>query len=693
MTPIQEADLLLMLDSWKAGLSVPELPSATTINDLEEIELSQSGVSKKIALGKITSSKTTDLLYNSTSRFIAGVGYNVGNTLTDYSSRISKSFVNPIIRALANGTSNITLLSRGLNKFDASKISKGSLILETDGRLYGSKNYNATDFIFLKAGNWRISGITHSAMSGSNEYIQIYNKSKVFQSYSAVSVLGPATFVMPYDGFIRTSIHDRDVNTFQIESGTVESAYQAGKEYRLDITMGLKESGAAYTMQYYSTSVDDSIEYINGVYVRIQRVDGGVALAVPLYTFDGELGFSVTGKLLVDTGYEIETITNTQPLIVINYPLSICSRNDNATFEEHKNKIALDLNKTNTDTLINSAACFSPRLLEKSGTVHSGGFLYTGFSSGAMIKGKEVYISRCSSIHSTSNPSLAVIIAYIRNSDGSFTTSVLPLDYSQGDFRDPNITTSRDGKYLIFTSSSYDLTTYKAWLYVFDENLAKVGTQVQMTTGFAWGNTLVTPTGKLLKCIYDPSLNGVKLYRSAGTLLTPGTFSLIATIFPTGGNLYNECTLAYWGLKLVAITRSDNAGGAINTTLNLEGDSGWTGVVDLVDVAHAPATEPYIPKGEPFIACVSSFNAGQDTTNRRPAILASKDLVTWTKSYLTPDINFAGGYASFLRNRFGYGVMYYTEDSSVAETNLWFMDVDINRFANQRTFQYELSVI
>ena len=351
-------------------------------------------------------------------------------------------------------------------------------------------------------------------------------------------------------------------------------------------------------------------------------------------------------------------------------------------------ELSSQMAETETE-LTNSTAHFEKHLIEKGGTVHSGGYTYTAFFSGAAISGKEVYIGRCGPSHATIEGSENKLITYIREDDGSFSTKILDIDYTQGDYRDPNITITPDGKSLILTSSSHDFATdtYKGWLWLLDSNLNVVGNPVPFaqadTNIFLWGNTLVTPSGKLIKTVYDTSLDGgVYLYRSTGGINNIGSFSRIATIAQPGfGHRYTEATIAYWGDKLVTIVRDNQGDASFSSTLNLEGDDGWLGAY-LPFRFDSPVLEPYIKASEPIIACGGYYVGNIPTNYRLPAITSSVDGITWVDALLIDDGTDGlggAGYTSLLKNRYGYGVI-WMETYADARSNVWFKDVDAMRY-------------
>lgn len=642
--------------------------------------------------------QTKDKLSNELAVYKIANGLDTNGVVKDHNPKLINGVVNAEIKGAVGGVGDVEILIRGKNLFDNSKITK-RLLINSTGALVNNKTFNLTEFIYLKAGAYRVQGIPNSIMSSIYDFFVVHDLNKVFYSNVQIPTTAPATFTMPIDGYLRTTVHDLDLNTFQLEKGTVTTTYEKGFTSRLTATLGKYEDGTAFKLNKISSTVFDEITRTNNGYIRTQRIDkdGVTQLAKPLIALESELGFKVTGSLFAKKDYEVTVISNIIPTTTLDYPLTYESRNVGIVEIVKEITEGLSDNKKLTETANNVAPHYEKFALEETVTTHAGGYAYSGFSSGAQIKGKEVYVVRNSPDHGTTTGLKSTLVAYIRGNDGGFTTKILALDYAQGDFRDPNITTEKSGERIMLKTTSYDLTTYKVWLYILDENLNVVGTPTLITTGFfGWGNSLITPTGKIITCAYGMSLpggSGVYLFKSSGNINAVGTFSNAAEVLPPLSDKINEATIAYWGNKLVCISRSNTGNGYIATTTDLEGVTGWTYARTPFTI-NAPAIEPYIPKNEPFIACISTFETNINA--RRPAFVASVDLTNWTTpSYLVPSVKAGSGYASFVRNRYGYGVQWYEESmSGVVGTTLYFNDVDIYRYiGNLRALEYQMSIL
>ena len=365
------------------------------------------------------------------------------------------------------------------------------------------------------------------------------------------------------------------------------------------------------------------------------------------------------------------------------------SDNKITILQENEDQINAQLVETATQ-VVERTGHYEKYYVEKGNTTHASGFDYTAFGSGAMIKGKEIYVIRSGAEHNTDPNNFGVLIAYTRQDDGSFTSYVLPLDYVGKEYRDPNITTSSDGNHLILTASAFDgVSTYTGYLWILDEHLTVVsGPQLIDDNIFLWGNSLTTPNGYLLKCGYTLSTpyEQVYLYKSTGKLPNFGTFEKIP-LFIGDTTDFNECTISYWGDKLVAISRTGGNGkGYYKETYDLEGQSGWSTQRFLYPTmdygVHAPCLEPYIPKGEPLVISYSRVFGGE----RLATLMFTPNGTDWSTPF-TIDNEALGGYTTLVRNKFGYGVMYYGERGG--STDLLFKDIDIYKsLPNLKTWEY-----
>ena len=333
---------------------------------------------------------------------------------------------------------------------------------------------------------------------------------------------------------------------------------------------------------------------------------------------------------------------------------------------------------------------YTPRELIESGAgEHTGGATYTGFGSGVVFKGKEIYVQRCADNHVINTVSHNSLIFYTR-SGNTFTTKILDITYDK-DFCDPNIVVSKDGNYLILTTCgvTFGGTAWDNYMFILDENLDVLYTYNTIETGYySWGNVVETPTGKILKTAYKvDATSGVNLYRSSGTTLAAaGSFSNIETLFAAGADQPTECTLSVWGTKLVAIARRNNGTMLYRETSNLEGDDGWSVAAEIINLtnsaavtAHAPCLEPYVSAGDPLILTVSGWNF---TGVREPQIIATMDGVTWTRFIrLATEANNGGGYNSFVNLGSNiYGMMWYEDvdgTPTFVHSNLWYQRINM----------------
>ena len=315
---------------------------------------------------------------------------------------------------------------------------------------------------------------------------------------------------------------------------------------------------------------------------------------------------------------------------------------------------------------------YTPKVIEAAGTTHAGGGTYTAFFSGAVIKGKEIYVARSGADHFTSSGNgWAKIVAYIRGNDGEFTSKVLNLDYSSREYRDPHLTLNQSGSNLVLSATGFDGATYTNWAWGIDYNLNLTATTELVGTGgyFCWGNFIYSPQVKGLKCAYiqTADLGGVVLFRQG----TPWTKT---EIFPPSSSKPTEATIAYWGNKLVCIARQNSGNMLYRETFDLEGVTGWGDIITLPFKGDAPCLEPLIPESEPLL-----LTASVGSTKRDINIIGTYDGSNWSQLTSIAINSGNGGYNSFVRNNFGYGIMYFDEiDSTTTSVN--FIDVQVEKY-------------
>ena len=193
------------------------------------------------------------------------------------------------------------------------------------------------------------------------------------------------------------------------------------------------------------------------------------------------------------------------------------------------------------------------------------GFAYAAFSGGCILGGKEVYVSRYGTQHTTpTNHSLYGRLGFIRRDyNGNINDVAFPdLGYGNLDceLRDPNICNiNQNTAFLSGFATNNDESTpiYSNYLYVINSDLTVVDSNVFVTDKLFWGNTLITPEGYLLHCAYDTSS---KLYLMRSTSPYSSTVNNIAfTASQTLDNAANESTVFYWDNKLVVIARTTDA--------------------------------------------------------------------------------------------------------------------------------------
>lgn len=353
----------------------------------------------------------------------------------------------------------------------------------------------------------------------------------------------------------------------------------------------------------------------------------------------------------------------------------------------------------------NEAISLDRYLVESSDKAHPGAYRYTSFFGGAQFRGREYYFARNGYEH-VYNPdkSPASLVFWIREANGQFASKGVFYDqYPLGsDVRDPWATptpVAGDNQLLLKVSAATAGAapfTHKLW--VMASNLANLwGSPYDINIDpdqFMFGHTLVTPNGNLLITAYNADSNGVNLWRSVGnSIATLPSFTKVKVLFAPSAAKPNEACLAYWGDKLICVSRQSSGNMIFTWTYDLEGLTGWTAPVTLPFYGHAAVVEPYIPKGEPLIVGFSSI-AG-DGLRKNISFAGTYDGKTWsTATSNLPNTDGVGGYMTMVPNRHGYGVMYYEEspEDPLTKTRVWFKDLNIpaamfNKRVTERSFR------
>lgn len=316
------------------------------------------------------------------------------------------------------------------------------------------------------------------------------------------------------------------------------------------------------------------------------------------------------------------------------------------------------------------------------------GFAYVAFSSGCILGGREVYVSRYGTGHMTpaAHSSYGKIGFVIRNRNGHFENVVFPdLEYEtlNAELRDPNISNiDSNTAFLSGFATNNDESTpvYSNYLYVINKNLEMVDRLVFVSNKLFWGNTFITPSGYLLHCAYDTNHN---LYLMKSDSVFSGSVSGITfTAEHSFGSVGNESTVARWNDKLVIVarTKADNVstGILIYESDNLEGSGEFTEHHIVGYRMHSPAMN-LTNIGDALLIAGGSV----DGVIRRPfIIMVDKNFNELTSGTIDTDIDSYGAYPSFVRiDKEHYGMIYYS-DSSEGGTDLYFQEVNINYFLN-----------
>jgi hypothetical protein len=327
---------------------------------------------------------------------------------------------------------------------------------------------------------------------------------------------------------------------------------------------------------------------------------------------------------------------------------------------------------------------------------------YMAFGGSVIINGREITLVRSGPGHYTdSSIAVARTIRLDRAKDGTITETLVSgsvLDYNAYEPRDFNISLQPGGQIALYKYFAVNLPRANGDPYSYSNWIGQIGTDGSLgaptritpagvTDRVAWGNTLTTPSGKLLSAVYitsgSPYGGGVELWRSPGTNIYGGAWASVQTLHASNASTKpTETTIAYWGDRLVAVTRMEATGTFLwRETYNLEGDSGWTAPRTVIIAAgaylHAPVLECYYPAGE-----VLTLFGSLSTAGRQVWTTTTADGVTWSNGgNLSSD---GGSYNTLLRAGNGYRMGYYRSISGDTATEWMLLDVDPNEYDPSR---------
>lgn len=324
----------------------------------------------------------------------------------------------------------------------------------------------------------------------------------------------------------------------------------------------------------------------------------------------------------------------------------------------------------------------------------AGNYLYAAFTSGVLFNGKEVHATRIGDHHyPTSNRSYIQFMEV--DIDGNMKTIYPIIDYTtlgEVDLRDPNLSVSADGQYLILSAfgeekvgDQYNVTN--SYIFVLDSTYTVLTTsQIGNTGEVAWGNTLIDPDGYLVKCTYDVSGN-IKIYNSDQIFNASNafTFTLVKNLPYSDTHIRMvEPTIGYVGSKLVFISRTqDTAHSVLLYTSDLTGATGWSDFVDLGYAVHSPTMQLKTENDAFYFA--GSLWLGNYV--RRPCI-GKYDLTTGLCTCRSFDdtINTSGGYPSMINiggDRFS--MLYYEDYNNTGVTTfMYYKRVDAKQYLSDQ---------
>jgi hypothetical protein len=228
---------------------------------------------------------------------------------------------------------------------------------------------------------------------------------------------------------------------------------------------------------------------------------------------------------------------------------------------------------------------------------------YTAFSGSAKALGKEYIAARNAKNHYYSSDSSSELVLYIldRNKPGGkILKKTIYSTTKGGDIRDINISIlpNSNSDLLIRFVLQTSKNTYENYLMVYScaktqvESIRKLN--FNTINQYAFGNTLITPKGRLLIAHY--SLDGKTTISRSVDIYNKNLKDeiLMERIRDFEVSKSAEPTIGYWDDKLIIFYRmSKGVNGRFSYTYDLEGIHNWIKNQNLNLEVHAPFIEPY----------------------------------------------------------------------------------------------------
>lgn len=296
-------------------------------------------------------------------------------------------------------------------------------------------------------------------------------------------------------------------------------------------------------------------------------------------------------------------------------------------------------------------------------------YYYSGFGSSVAANGKEYYVVRTGNQHfrEAANPSQIYLYTLSRDANVKIEKQLLYTAAVGDDVRDINISMNNRANGVFALVKFAELTPSGGYrqklLYVNIGNspASVVATHTLDVGGiayFTWGNTLITPNGKLLVATYSVA-GKIYLFSSTNTitdtaLLTSSTIPMSLVWTNPDTDKSYEPTIGYWDDKLVMFYRKDNGvKGKYAFTYDLEGVNAWSQTKNLNRELHAPAMPTRTTGNTLYV--VGSLGNKRDVI----ATFSTQNLVDF---YDTATLKTAGGLAIAGNATAGYPSFTDTED-------------------------------
>lgn len=313
---------------------------------------------------------------------------------------------------------------------------------------------------------------------------------------------------------------------------------------------------------------------------------------------------------------------------------------------------------------------------------------YNAFPGMTDFNNKRVLCWFSGNDHYNSDMTGGITIADIDNNGFLTIHDILTMDNKpwHGVLRGAELSTTRDGKYLLFAGfSNYKVDGVDTYDNVFmrlddDYSIAEIKV-MENASSYVFGKILQTPTGKLICGAYNGH-EVIHLLSSTmpydGTNLSGLTF--LAETIMTGVHTISEADICYTPTKLICVARVQTTSALYKETEDLEGATGWSDYYNIGEIIHAPHMLQYY--NSKYIIIVGAKYI--DASTRKPVIVVydTNSHTIVDSAILNENVNGFCAYSDIAKdNDNQYGIIYYSDPTTGTNncTQLYYQTVTLSK--------------